>query len=71
MTSFWLLTVAAGNGLVALITKFGGGAGHDASVTAERFNQYSMITFSVAVLFVFVAMKYRYRDAGGTKAVRP
>ena len=69
ITSFWLLTVAAGNALVALITKFGGGAGHDSSVTAERFSQYSMITFAVAVLFVFVAMKYRYRDAGGPKAV--
>ncbi len=68
ITSFWLLTVAAGNALVALITKFGGGGGHDSSVTPERFTQYSMITFGVAIVFVFVAMAYRYRDVGATKA---
>ena len=68
ITSFWLLTVAAGNALVALITKFGGSGASDSSVTAERFTQYSMITFGVAIVFVFVAMAYRYRGASATKA---
>ncbi len=60
--SFWLLTVAAGNGLVALITQFGGGDSHDASVTPGRFLLYALITFAVSVVFVVVAMFYRYRD---------
>jgi len=60
--SFWLLTVAAGNGLVALITKFGGGASHDSSVTAGRFLLYALMTFAVTVVFVIVASRYRYRD---------
>ena len=61
--SFWLLTVAAGNGLVALITRFAGGARHDASVTPGRFLAYALITFVVSVVFVLVAVRYRYRDA--------
>lgn len=62
--SFWLLTVAAGNGLVALITRFGGSASHDASVTPGRFLLYALLTFAVSVAFVVVALFYRYRDAG-------
>ncbi len=60
--SFWLLTVAAGNGLVALITSFGGGGHHDASVTPGRFLLYAFMTFGVSVVFVVVASLYRYRD---------
>jgi dipeptide/tripeptide permease len=74
IVSFWLLTVAAGNFLVAMITKFGskaaeGQAGSD-SVTAGRFLTYALMTFAVAIVFVFVAMAYRYRDAeaGESKA---
>ncbi len=61
--SFWLLTVAAGNFLVVLITRFGGGhAAGDASVTPGRFMLYALMTFGVSAVFVFVAMLYRYRD---------
>ncbi|MBN9690745.1 MAG: MFS transporter [Verrucomicrobia bacterium] len=60
--SFWLLTVAAGNGLVALITKFGGAGSHDASVSPGRFLMYALLTFAVSVIFVVVALFYRYRD---------
>lgn len=64
--SFWLLTVAAGNGLVALITSLGGGGRHDASVTPGRFLMYALITFAVSVVFVVVAMRYRYQDQPAT-----
>ena len=60
--SFWLLTVAAGNGLVALITKLGGAGSHDASVTPGRFLMYALFTFGVSGAFLIVAMLYRYRD---------
>jgi POT family proton-dependent oligopeptide transporter len=61
--SLWLLTVAAGNLLVVLITRFGGGhAAGDASVTPGRFMLYALMTFGVSAVFVFVAMFYRYRD---------
>ena len=63
--SFWLLTVAAGNGLVALITKFGGAGSHDASVTPGRFLLYALITFTVSAVFVVVSLFYRYRDVPG------
>lgn len=66
--SFWLLTVAAGNGLVALITRFGGGARDDASVTPGRFLLYAGMTFVVSVVFVLVARQYRYRDPGAVAA---
>ena len=59
--SFWLLTVAAGNFLVVLITKYGGKTGSDA-VTPGRFLTYALMTFGVAAVFVFVAMAYRYRE---------
>jgi len=74
IVSFWLLTVAAGNFLVAMITKFGSkaaeGQAASESVTAGRFLTYALMTFGVAVVFVFVAMAYRYRDAevGESKA---
>ncbi len=61
MMSFWLLTVAAGNFLVVLITKYGGKTGSDA-VTPGRFLTYALMTFGVAAVFVFVAMAYRYRE---------
>lgn len=67
--SFWLLTVAAGNGLVALITRFGGGGSHEASVTPQRFLFYALLTFAVSCLFVVVAWFYRYRDTPGPVAV--
>ncbi len=61
--SFWLLTVAAGNGLVALITQLGGGHGtSDSSVTPGRFLLYAGMTFAVSLIFVVVAKLYRYRD---------
>ncbi len=61
--SFWLLTVAAGNFLVAIITQVASGAGGSESVTAGRFLMYSVLTFGVALIFVFVARSYRYRNS--------
>lgn len=63
--SFWLLTVAAGNGLVALITRFGSGGRHDAAVTPGRFLLYALLTFAVSAVFVVVSMRYQYRDQPG------
>ncbi len=63
--SFWLLTVAAGNLFVALLTRFlpttaaGGG---DAAVSSGRFMLYAGMMFAVAVIFSLIAATYRYRD---------
>ena len=62
--SFWLLTVTAGNMLVALITKyFAHGTGGEESVSAGRFMMYAGLSFVVAILFSAVASFYKYRDA--------
>jgi len=63
--SFWLLTVAVGNLLVALLTRYlsSAGAGTDnASVSSGRFMLYAMMMFAVAGLFSLIASTYRYRD---------
>jgi POT family proton-dependent oligopeptide transporter len=60
--SFWYLTVALGNLLVTTITQLLGGHGND-SVTSGRFFLYAGMTAVIAVLFVLVATRYRYRDA--------
>lgn len=61
--SFWLITVAMGNLLVASITKVlsTAGSGHSDSVSTSRFLLYAAMTFGVAILFSFVASRYRYR----------
>jgi POT family proton-dependent oligopeptide transporter len=66
--SFWLLTVAFGNLLVPVITKFkgylihtpGGEAG-SASVNPSTFYLYAGLTLGVAVIFMFIAMGYKER----------
>jgi dipeptide/tripeptide permease len=62
--SFWLLTVAAGNALVSLITSVLSreAGGHSGAVSSGRFLLYAGMTAVVGVLFVFIAMRYRYRD---------
>ena len=63
--SFWLLTVAAGNLFVALLTKFlpqDGAHGGDASVSSGRFMLYAGMMFAVAVIFSLIATTYHYRD---------
>jgi len=60
--SFWLLTVTIGNLLVTTITQLGGGAHGDESVTSGRFYLYAGMTAVVAVLFILVAIRYRYRE---------
>ena len=61
--SFWLLTVTAGNLLVAFITQhLSGAGGGETSVTPERFLMYAALAFGVAILFSIVATFYRYRD---------
>lgn len=62
--SFWLITVALGNALVSVITSVlsneaDGGSG---AVSSGRFFLYAGMTAVFAVLFIFVAMRYRYRD---------
>lgn len=66
--SFWLLTVTAGNLLVAFLTKglADGGSG-DASVTSGRFMVYAGLTFVVAIGFSVVATFYKYRDAAAAQ----
>lgn len=62
--SFWLLTIALGDLLVAAITELFSGSGeHSASVSTGRFFLYAGLTFVVAILFSVVASRYRYRDA--------
>ena len=62
--SFWLLTVAAGNALVSIITSVlsSDAAGHSGAVSSGRFMLYAGMTAIVGVLFVLIAMRYRYRD---------
>jgi POT family proton-dependent oligopeptide transporter len=61
--SFWLLTVALGDLLVAGITEIFSKAGEQsASVSTSRFLSYAGLTFVVAILFSIVAARYRYRD---------
>jgi POT family proton-dependent oligopeptide transporter len=62
--SFWLLTVAVGNALVSLITSVlsSEAGGHSGAVSSGRFFQYAGMTAVVAVLFILVAMRYRYRE---------
>ncbi|MFM7101226.1 MAG: POT family MFS transporter [Verrucomicrobiota bacterium] len=66
--SLWLLTVAAGNLLVSLITRFAGGGSHDAAISSGRFYFYAGLTGCVAVLFILVSVRYRYRDTVSTGA---
>jgi proton-dependent oligopeptide transporter, POT family len=68
--SFWLLTVAMGNLLVSVLTRFlpgSGAAEHEASVSSGRFLLYAGLTFVVAILFSLVATFYRYRDAAAAQ----
>jgi len=63
--SFWLLTIAAGSLLVALITAFlPHTAAHndDASVSSGRFMLYAGMMFGVAIVFSLIASTYHYRD---------
>jgi proton-dependent oligopeptide transporter, POT family len=62
--SFWLLTVAVGNALVSIITSVlsNEAGGHSGAVSSGRFFLYAGMTGIVGVLFVLIAMCYRYRD---------
>ena len=67
--SFWLLTVAVGNLFVPLITAIRGaliasstGEAGSASVNASTFYLYAGLTFAVAILFMFVATRYKERQ---------
>jgi len=66
--SFWMLTVAAGDLFVAVITKIFSAPGNgEASVSTGRFLMYSGLTFGVAILFSLVAAFYKYRDAAAAQ----
>lgn len=60
--SFWLLTIALGDLLVAAITELFAGPTAGGSVSTSRFLLYAGLTFVVAILFSIVAAHYRYRD---------
>lgn len=64
---FWNLTVALGNLLVMFITKVLGTASGEGSVTPGRFLMYAGLTFSVAVVFTLIAIKYRYTDESAAR----
>ncbi len=61
--SLWLLTVAFGNLLVALLTRALGGDTAGGAVSVSRFLLYAGMTFGVALLFSLISRTYRYRDA--------
>lgn len=63
ITSFWLLTNAAGQLIVVGITKILGGAGGTGAVSSGRFMLYAGLMGAVAVVFVIVAQFYKYNDA--------
>jgi POT family proton-dependent oligopeptide transporter len=63
ITSFWLLTVAAGNLFVAGITSFN--ARVIKATGAGQFLFYATLTFLVAGLFIWLATRYRERKLEG------
>lgn len=65
--SFFMLTIAVGDLLIAVITKLLADQSGTASVSTHRFLQYAGLTFVVAVLFTVVAAFYRYRDQAAAK----
>ena len=63
--SFWLLTIAVGSLLVALLTALlPHTAAHtdDASISSGRFMLYAAMMFGVAIIFSLIATTYHYRD---------
>jgi POT family proton-dependent oligopeptide transporter len=64
----WLLMNALGQLLVSAVTSFASGGKHDSSVTSGRFYFYAGLVAVVAVLFMGVAMLYRYRDTTSVAA---
>jgi POT family proton-dependent oligopeptide transporter len=58
---FFLLSVAIGNLIVTTITQLLGQKG-DEAVTSERFFLYALLATGVGVLFIIIAVSYRYRD---------
>ncbi len=64
----WLLTNALGQLLISAVTRFASGGRHDSSVTSGRFYFYAGLVGVVAVLFMGVAMLYRYRDTTSVEA---
>jgi POT family proton-dependent oligopeptide transporter len=63
--SFWLVTVAIGNALVSIITSVLSteASGHSGAVSPGRFFLYAGMTCVVGILFVWIATRYRYREA--------
>ena len=69
MTSLWLLTISAGNLLVAFFTWLARHLGSTADSASEshaasagQFYRYALLTFVVSVVFVFVATRFRGRN---------
>ena len=65
--SFWLLTVAFGNLLVAFITRLFANDTGTTSVSTNRFLLYAGLTFVVAILFSLIAAFYKYRDGAAAR----
>ncbi|MDR1498130.1 MAG: POT family MFS transporter [Puniceicoccales bacterium] len=64
ITSFWLLTMTAGNLLVAGITRFMPAAveAGSASASSGRFFLYAKLMVATAVLFALATSFYKYRE---------
>jgi POT family proton-dependent oligopeptide transporter len=68
IVSFWLVTTAFGDLLVAAITRTLSSASNtSASVSTGRFLVYAGATFVVAILFSIVAAFYKYRDEAAAR----
>lgn len=68
--SFWYLTIALGNLMVAGITKAladSAPAGHNSAVSTSRFLIYAGLTFVVAICFSLIAARYNYRDEAAAR----
>lgn len=64
VTSFWNLTIAGGNLLVAAITRLMGNGTGDAVLSTSRFFLYGGLVVVVSVLFAYVAFKYKKSTPG-------
>jgi POT family proton-dependent oligopeptide transporter len=64
---FWNLTVAIGNLLVMAITRMLESEDGKGSVTPGRFLMYAGLTFAVAIVFMLIASRYKYRDLEAAK----
>jgi len=68
--ALWLLTVASGEGFVALVNKWILGGGHKLSAY-QYFTFFTWLMFGAAVVFVIVASFYKGRTYLQTQQLTP